>query len=58
MNDYYSMVTIAWGLFREDGSEVYTFEVLYLVSTIGENPRIILFIAPDEQRLLQERGLI
>lgn len=55
----YSMVKVQWGVtFKKTGDKMIEFDVSYLVQKIGSEPKIILFIAhQDEQKAMQELGL-
>jgi hypothetical protein len=45
--------------FRKTGDKLIEFDVSYRVQEIGKEPRIILFIAhQDEQKAMRELGLI
>ncbi len=59
ISDAYTIVTIHWGVtFRKTGSEVVEFDVSYLVQLTGEEPKIILFIAhQDEEEAMKKLGL-
>jgi len=56
----YSMVKVHWGVtFLKTGDKPVEFDVSYLVQKVGEEPKIILFIAhQDEQKAMQELGLL
>jgi hypothetical protein len=58
-SDYYSMVTVHWGVtFQKTGDKIIEFDVSYLVQLTGSEPKIILFIAhQDEQQAMEELGL-
>jgi hypothetical protein len=52
------MIKIHWGVtFRKTASKMIEFDVSYLVQDIGDAPKILLFIAhQDEQKAMQEVG--
>jgi hypothetical protein len=54
------MVKVHWGVtFRKTGGRVIEFDVSYLVQKIGPEPKIILFIAhQDEEEAMKELGLM
>jgi hypothetical protein len=56
----YSMVKVHWGVtFKKTEDRLIEFDVSYLLQKIGETPKIILFIAhQDEQKAMQELGLL
>ena len=58
-NDY-SMVKTHWGVkFRKTGDKMIEFDVTYFVQKTGPEPKIIMFIAhQDEQKAMQELGLV
>jgi hypothetical protein len=60
ISDQYSMVKVHWGVtFRKTGDRVIEFDVSYLVQKIGPEPKIILFIAhQDEEEAMKELGLM
>jgi hypothetical protein len=61
LDDYHTMVKVAWEALykKQDGSEErIDFNVIYLVQTIGEKPKIFGYITGDEQQLYREKGLI
>jgi hypothetical protein len=60
ISDQYSMVKVHWGVtFRKTGDRVIEFDVSYLVQNIGPEPKIILFIAhQDEEEAMKELGLM
>jgi hypothetical protein len=56
----YSMVKVHWGVtFKKTGDLVIEFDVTYFVQKTGPEPRIIMFIAhQDEQKAMEELGLL
>jgi hypothetical protein len=56
----YSLVKVHWGVtFRKTGTRLIEFDVSYLVQKIGPEPKIILFIAhEDEEQAMKELGLL
>jgi ketosteroid isomerase-like protein len=58
-NDY-SMVKIHWGVtFKKTGNKLIEFEVTYFIQKTGSEPKIIMFIAhQDEERAMKELGLL
>jgi hypothetical protein len=60
ISNEYSMVLVHWGVtFRKTGDRMIEFDVSYLVQHTGNDPKIILFIAhQDEQQAMQELGLL
>jgi hypothetical protein len=59
VSDQYTMVTIHWGVtFIKTGSEVVEFDVSYLVQLTADEPKIILFIAhQDEDEAMRKLAL-
>ena len=59
ISNEYSMVKVHWGVpFRKTGNMLIEFDVSYLVQKTGQEPKIILFIAhQDEQQAMQELSL-
>ena len=53
------MVTVHWGAsFKKTGDEFIEFDVSYIVQETGDEPKIILFIAhQDEEEAMKELGL-
>jgi hypothetical protein len=43
---------------RDGTGERIDFDVIYLLQTIGEGPKIFAYITGDEEEALRERGLI
>jgi ketosteroid isomerase-like protein len=60
VSNEYAMVKVHWGVtFRKTGDRRIEFDVSYLVQKTGDEPKIILFIAhQDEEKAMQELGLI
>jgi len=60
ITEQYSMVKVHWGVtFQKTGDKLIEFDVSYLVQKTGKEPKIILFIAhQDEQKAMQELGLL
>ncbi len=56
----YSMVKTHWGVtFKKTGSKLIEFDVTHFIQNIGPEPKIIMFIAhQDEQKSMQELGLL
>ena len=59
ISDQYTMVTVHWGAsFKKTGDELVEFDVSYIVQETGKEPKIILFIAhQDEEEAMKELGL-
>ncbi|WML67737.1 MAG: hypothetical protein METHP_01291 [Methanoregula sp. SKADARSKE-2] len=57
-DELHTMVHAEWGLYREDGSELVRFDVMYLIRTSGSEPGIVFISARNEEERLQERGLL
>lgn len=61
LDEYHVMAKVHWDsrYAKQDGSEEQiAFEVIYLLNTAGDDPKIFAFITGDEQKTLQERGLV
>jgi|GEM_PF-195364 len=60
ISNEYSLVKVHWGVtFRKTGTRMIEFDVSYLVQKIGPEPKIILFIAhEDEEKAMKELGLL
>jgi len=60
ISNEYSMVKVHWGVkFKKTGQRMIEFDVSYIVQKTGTEPKIIMFIAhQDEQKAMQELGLI
>jgi ketosteroid isomerase-like protein len=60
VSDQYLMVTVHWGVtFKKTGDELIEFDVSYIIYEGGDEPRIILFIAhQDEEEAMKKLGLL
>lgn len=61
LNDFHSLVRIHWNALYElgDGNrKEIAFDVIYLLQHIGNSPKIFAYITGDEQKALQDNGLI
>jgi len=60
VSNEYSMVKVHWGVtFRKTGNTIIEFDVSYLIQKIGPVPKIILFVAhEDEEKAMKELGLL
>jgi hypothetical protein len=60
ISDEYTMITVHWGAtFRKTGDKPIEFDVSYFVQNTDGNPKIIMFIAhQDEEKAMQELGLL
>ncbi|HPM61769.1 MAG TPA: SRPBCC domain-containing protein, partial [Methanoregulaceae archaeon] len=60
ISDEYSLVKVHWGVtFRKTGDRLIEFDVSYLVQKTGPEPKIILFVAhQDEEKAMKELGLL
>jgi hypothetical protein len=60
ISNEYSLIKIHWGAtFEKTGDKRVEFDVSYLVQMVEDEPKILLFIAhQDEQKAMQELGLI
>ncbi|VVB89059.1 Uncharacterised protein [uncultured archaeon] len=56
----YSIVKVHWGLtLMKTGNKLIEFDVTYFIQKIGPEPKIIMFIAhQDEERAMKELGLL
>jgi len=56
----YSMVKIHWGVtFAKTGNKLIEFDVTYFIQKTGPEPKIIMFIAhQDEEKAMKELGLL
>jgi hypothetical protein len=54
----YSIVKVHWGItFEKTGNRLIEFDVSYLIQKTEKEPKIILFIAhQDEQKAMEELG--
>ena len=59
ISNYYSMVVVRWGVtFEQTGSKQIEFDVSYIIQESGNDPKIILFIAhEDEEVAMKKLGL-
>ncbi len=60
INNEYSMVKVHWGVtFKKTGNKLIEFDVTYFIQKTGPEPKIIMFIAhQDEERAMKELGLL
>jgi len=61
LDDYHSLAKVHYkALYKKKDSneELVDFDVIYLIQTLAENPKIFAYITGDEQKLLREKGLI
>jgi hypothetical protein len=60
ISNEYSMVKVHWGVtFKKTGDKMIEFDVTYFVQNTGNEPKIIMFIAhQDEQKAMRELGLM
>ena len=60
ISDQYSMAKTHWGVtFRKTGARLIEFDVTYFVYTAGDEPKIVMFIAhQDEEKAMKELGLM
>ncbi len=61
LDEFHVQARVCWqaDYIKKDGSgERIDFDVIYLLQTMGERPKIFAYITGDEQRVLRERGLI
>lgn len=60
ISDQYTMAIIHWGVtFEKTGDELIEFDVSYIVHETGAEPKIILFIAhQDEEEAMKKLGLM
>jgi ketosteroid isomerase-like protein len=60
ISDQYVMVTVHWGVtFQKTGEKLIEFDVSYIIYEAGDEPRIILFIAhQDEQEAMKKLGVL
>ena len=60
ISDDYSMVTVHWAsTFKKTGDNPIEFDVTYFVQTSDSEPKIIMFIAhQDEQEAMKKLGLL
>ncbi len=59
ISNEYSMVRIHWGVtFKKTGNRLIEFDVTYFIQKTSPEPKIIMFIAhQDEERAMKELGL-
>lgn len=59
ISNEYSMVKIHWGVtFKKTGNKLIEFDVTYFIQKTGSEPKIIMFIAhQDEEKAMKELGL-
>jgi hypothetical protein len=59
ISNEYSMVKVHWGVtFKKTGSKLIEFDVTYFIQKTGNEPKIIMFIAhQDEEKAMKELGL-
>ena len=60
ISNEYSMVKVHWGVtFEKTGNKLIEFDVTYFIQETGPDPKIIIFIAhQDEERAMKELGLL
>ncbi len=60
ISNEYSMVKVHWGVtFEKTGNRLMEFDVTYFIKKTGSEPRIIMFIAhQDEESAMKELGLL
>ncbi len=60
ISDEYSMVKVHWGAtFEKTGNKLIEFDVTYFIQKTGSEPKIIMFIAhQDEEKAMKELGLL
>ena len=60
ISNEYAMVKVHWGVtFKKTGDRLIEFDVSYFVQKVKPEPRIIMFIAhQDEEQAMQELGLL
>jgi hypothetical protein len=60
ISNEYSMVKVHWGVtFRKTGDRLIGFDITYFVQKTGPEPKIIMFIAhQDEEKAMEELGLL
>ena len=60
LDDYHVMAKVHWDsrYTTSNGEEKIEFDVIYFLQLLNEQPKIFAFITGDEQKVLQERGLI
>lgn len=61
LDEFHVQARVSWqsDYIKKDGNGVrIDFDVIYMLQTIGERPKIFAYITGDEQGALRERGLI
>lgn len=61
LNQFHSMCTATWRAWytQKNGREkTLDFEIIYLVRFEAGQPKIFVYITPDEESVLKEKGLI
>jgi hypothetical protein len=60
ISDHYSMVKVHWGAtFQKTGDKVIEFDVTYFLQKTSGEPKIIMFVAhQDEQKAMEKLGLL
>jgi len=61
LDEFHVQARVSWqsDYVKKDGTgERIDFDVIYLLQTIGEGPKIFAYITGDEEGALRERGLI
>jgi hypothetical protein len=61
LDDFHAMAEVYWEAFyntKEGNEDVIEFTVIYLVQGMNDQIKIFAYITGDEQKVLQERGLI
>lgn len=60
ISNEYSMVRVHWGVtFKKTGDRLIEFVVTYFIQKTGQEPKIIMFIAhQDEEAAMKELGLL
>jgi len=53
----HSLAKVTWDLLREDGTEIVSFDVTYLVRMTEDGSAIILLMPHNEEQRLREKGL-
>lgn len=57
LDDFHTMARIHWNAVYANGKEI-EFDVIYFVQDLGGGPKIFTYITGDEQKALEENGLI
>jgi len=61
LDDYHVQTKVHWQAQykkRDGGEETIDFDVIYFLQLLGNQPKIFAYITGDEQKVLQEHGLI